>query len=123
MSQLEQTIYELEIQIWEAAKNQNTTAYMELVSEDAVMVCGGYRCTGKEYAAFIKDFDIASYEVKNYETIVDKEELVQNHYICETKVKMQENKDLEGIFHITSTWQKRDGLWKLIYNMDSRILG
>lgn len=40
MSQLEQTIYELEIQIWEAAKNQNTTAYMELVSEDAVMVCG-----------------------------------------------------------------------------------
>ena len=30
---------------------------------------------------------------------------------------------LEGVFHITSTWKKIEDKWKLIFNMDSRIIG
>lgn len=43
-------IYTLEKRMWDAAKNRDCKAFLELVSEDAVMVCGGYRCTGKEYS-------------------------------------------------------------------------
>lgn len=43
-------IYHLEMKLWEAAKNRDSQAFLKVVSETAVMVCGGYRCTGKEYA-------------------------------------------------------------------------
>ena len=29
--------------------------------------------------------------------------------------------DLEGKFHITSTWKRTDDKWKLVFNMDSRL--
>ena len=39
-------IQALEIQMWEAARNRDKEAFLNIVSEDAVMICGGYRCTG-----------------------------------------------------------------------------
>ena len=47
---------------------------------------------------------------------------IQVHYVIETKVADRRNADLEGRFHITSTWKKTGDKWKLIFNMDSRIL-
>lgn len=34
-------IYELEVRMWEAAKHRDPEAFLEVVSPDAVMVCGG----------------------------------------------------------------------------------
>ena len=45
-------IYQLEVSMWESAKNRNPEAFLNLVSKDAVMVCGGYRCSGREYASY-----------------------------------------------------------------------
>jgi len=44
------------------------------------------------------------------------------HYVISTFVSDVRNKDLEGRFHITSTWKCVENTWKLIFNMDSRIL-
>ena len=60
-------IKEYEISMWEAAKNRDGAGFMELVDENAVMVCGGYRCTGAEYGEIVKDFDIASFEISAFE--------------------------------------------------------
>ena len=122
MNQLKEKIRKLEMELWKRAQNRDSKAYLEIVSENAVMVCGGFRCTGKEYAGIISEFDVASYNGRDYETVFCSEELVQNHYVIETKVKEERNKDLEGIFHVTSTWKKENQEWKLIYNMDSRII-
>ena len=46
------TVYELEISMCEAAKNRSPVDVLQFVSEDAVMVCGGFRCSGKEYESF-----------------------------------------------------------------------
>ena len=35
-------ILELEIKMWNAAKNRDVKAFLELVDEKAVMVCGGF---------------------------------------------------------------------------------
>lgn len=51
----------LENQMWEAAKNKDAGGFMEIVDPEAAMVCGGYRCTGKEYAEVISNFDYKSY--------------------------------------------------------------
>ena len=35
-----------EQEMWHSAKTGDAAAFLELVSADAVMVCGGYHCTG-----------------------------------------------------------------------------
>lgn len=115
-------VMDMEIAMWEAAKARDTKAFLEVVEEQAVMVCGGYRCSGLAYAQIIKEFDLVSYEISGFETVAESEQLCQVHYVIETKVADRRNADLEGRFHITSTWKKTADRWKLIFNMDSRIL-
>ena len=112
---------EYELSMWEAAKNRDVDAFLQVVNQDAVMVCGGYRCTGAEYAQIIREFDIAEYKISEFEVIAKTETLCQIHYVIETTVSEEKNKDLEGKFYITSTWEKNADAWKLIFNMDSRI--
>ncbi len=116
-------VKELEFLMWEAAKRKDGKGFLELVNEDAVMVCGGFRCNGAQYAQIVNEFDLAEYEISAFETVVETEEVCQIHYVISTKVADEKNSDLEGRFHITSTWKKMDGNWKLVFNMDSRILG
>lgn len=110
-----------EIAMWECALSQNSEAFLNLVEEDALMVCGGVRMTGAEYAEIIGIFDLKSYNVTDFSEIVKTDTLCQLCYKIETKVNNPENADLEGIFNITSTWHKTASGWKLIFNMDSRI--
>lgn len=115
-------VKEYEISMWEAAQNRDRSGFMELVDENAVMVCGGFRCTGAEYGEIVKDFDIASFEMSEFEMILQTDDICQVHYMIETKVTKEENKDLEGVFHITTTWKKCENKWKVIFNMDSRVI-
>ena len=115
-------IKELEQAMWEAAKNRDVSAFSALVDPNAVMVCGGFRCSGREYAEMISEFDCANYEISNFEEVAHAQGLTQVHHIISTEAANPENSDLSGTFHVTSTWALTDGEWKLIFNMDSRII-
>lgn len=108
--------------MWQAAKDGKKTEFTKLVSADAVMVCGGYRCSGAEYAEFISDFGISAFEIINFEIVHEADKTVQVHYIVKTTASTPENADLAGVFHVTSTWEERNGGWKLVFYMDSRIM-
>lgn len=109
-----------EIEMWEAAKCKDSIKFLELVCADAVMICGGFCCSGLEYSYIIKDFDLAKYVLSDFEVVNETEDVCQVHYCIETFVEDTKNIDLQGQFYITSTWKKIDGDWKLIFNMDSR---
>ena len=115
-------IYELENKMWQAAKSGDKSAFSKLVSADAVMVCGGYRCTGTEYADFIGNFGISAFEISGFEIVHETDRAVQVHYVVKTTADAPENMDLAGAFHVTSTWENREGKWQLVFNMDSRIM-
>ena len=115
-------ISELENKMWQATKNGNKTEFTKLVSGDAVMVCGGYRCTGAEYAELVSDFGISDFKIANFEIVHETDKTVQVHYIVKTTAGTPENEDLAGTFHVTSTWTELNGNWKLVFNMDSRIM-
>ncbi len=114
-------IQELEIKMWDAAKKRDSQAFLEVVDENAMMVCGGFRCSGADYAEIIKGFDVAQYKILYYEVIEETESLCQIYYVIDIAVADRKNADLEGVFHITSTWKKISDKWKLVFNMDSRI--
>lgn len=114
-------IKELEVKMWDAAQNRDAEAFLQVVDKDAVMVCGGFRCSGAEYAKIIREFDVAQYTISNCEVVAESKSLCQIHYVIEITVADRKNADLEGLFHITSTWKKTEDNWKLVFNMDSRI--
>lgn len=116
-------IYKLENKMWQAAKEGNKQEFEKLVSADAVMVCGGYRCSGKQYAELVSDFGISDFEITDFEVVHETDKAVQVHYIVKTTADTSENADLAGVFHVTSTWENRGGEWILVFNMDSRIMG
>ena len=118
----EELIFEKESDMWKAARKRDVAAFKEQVADDAIMICGGYRCLGAEYANYIKDFYISSYEIKNNEVIYSSEEAVQIHYVIEVKTEAAEAEDLGGIFHVVSLWKMENNIWKLSFNMDSRII-
>ena len=107
--------------MWEAAKKRDANAFLQVVDKDAVMVCGGFRCSGAEYAGVITEFDLAEYEISSFEIVAQTDNMCQIHYVISTTVADKRNIDLEGKFHITSTWKKMSDTWKLVFNMDSRI--
>lgn len=116
-------VFELENKMWQTAKNGDKNAFTKLVDKNAVMVCGGYRCTGAQYAEFINDFGISDFEITNFEIVHETDKTVQVHYIVTTTANTPRDADLAGKFHVTSTWVKRDSEWALVFNMDSRIMG
>lgn len=111
----------LEKSMWEAAKNRNPKQFLDVVSEDAVMVCGGYRCTGKEYSDIVAMFDCKSYVIDPFEIVNVDEKSVQVHYVIKLEVSNEENSDLAGVFHVTTTWKCMEGVWKVTFNMDQRV--
>ena len=115
-------IYELEISMWEAAKNRKPSDFLKVVSGDAVMVCGGYRCTGAEYADIVAGFDCKRYIIEHFEIVNQDEKSIQVHYLIHLEVNCKENNDLAGTFHITTTWKCIDDTWKVVFNMDQRVL-
>lgn len=119
---IEELIFEKEYNMWEAASTRNVTAFKELVADDAIMICGGYRCLGIEYAEYIRDFYIDGYDIKNEEVIFLSEDVVQIHYVIDIKADLPEADDLGGVFHVVSLWKKKNNIWKLYFNIDSRII-
>lgn len=116
-------IYELERNMWDAAVSGDKPTFLDVVSETAVMVCGGYRCTGAEYADFIGDFGVAAYEISGFEMTAESDDMKTVHYIVKTQTDRPENADMAGKFHVASVWKKTGGKWQLVFNMDSRIMG
>ncbi len=114
-------IRELEEKMWRAAQARDKAAFLELVDENAVMVCGGFRCSGAEYAGMISEFDCASFVIEGFETVCETPDMKQVHYVITTTAGDNKNADLSGKFHVTSTWRNSGGSWKLVFNMDSRI--
>ncbi len=109
-------IYGLELNMWNAARKRSSSDFLKVVSEDAVMVCGGYRCTGKEYADIVSAFDCKSYSIEHFEIVNQDENSIQVHYVIHLEVNAEENHDLAGTFHITTTWKSMDGIWKVVFN-------
>lgn len=62
-----------------------------------------------------------SYAIEHFKIVNQDESSVQVHYVIHVEVEMEENKDLAGTFHITTTWKCMDGAWKVAFNMDQRV--
>lgn len=118
---MKENIFSLENAMWQAARSCDAAAFSQLVSPDAVMLCGGARLTGAQYAELVAGYGISDYEISEFEVLCETDSHIQVHYIVRTIADCAENADLAGLFRVTSTWEWQDSAWQLIFNMDQRI--
>ncbi|RXE57916.1 nuclear transport factor 2 family protein [Acetivibrio mesophilus] len=115
---LEEKIINFEKQMWEAFATGNSESFGDLVSKDALMICGGFRETGSEYTAIVSQIRLQGYELTDI--IVKEVDLnsVLINYIVTVKSSEQ---DLNGKYRVSSLWVKNDEKWKVVFNQDSKI--
>lgn len=112
---------ELEKRMWNAAQARNSAEFLNVVDQNAVMICGGFKCSGADYARVVGEFDCAHYEISDFIIVAQSADFVQVQYVIETTAALPENSDLSGKFFVTSTWKCFDGKWRLVFNMDRQI--
>lgn len=113
-------VVEMEKEMWKAVVAKDVKRFEQLVKKEAVMICGGLKCSGEEYKDFIQDFDIYRYEISDMAVVYEDENCVQLYYIVKTFTDAKES-DLYGVFYVTSLWKRQNDVWQLIFNMDSRL--
>ena len=111
---IKELIFGMEYNLWKEASNRDVVEFKSLVADDAVMICRVYRCLGLEYAEYIKDFYINSYDIKNEDVIFLSKEAIQIHYVIDVKTELPEVTDLGGTFHVVSLWKKMINTWNYI---------
>lgn len=116
---LEEKIINLEKQIWEAFATGNSKLFGNLVSKDALMVCGGFRETGSKYASIVSQIRLQKYEL--YDFIVRKVEAnaILINYIVNVEAF---DKVLDGKFRVSSLWVKSGEKWQMVFNQDSNLI-
>lgn len=119
---MEDKVVQLEYKMWDAVLHKDVDGFKKLVLSDAVMICGGYRCLGSEYAGFIANFNISGYSIDNMEVISRSDSEITLHYVIRTQVEDANAQDLAGVFHVVSIWTRASNTWNLMFNMDSRIV-
>ncbi|MCR5095200.1 MAG: nuclear transport factor 2 family protein [Erysipelotrichaceae bacterium] len=112
----------LDTKLWEAIKNNDRDGFLELVDEDAVILCDGYRYSGKEYADMISNFDCRSFVIDYYEIVNEDAESVQVYYQITNEVNDIRKLDLAGTFNITVTWTRKLDGWVAIFLMNQRMI-
>ena len=95
---MEQTVIGLEREMWEAVLHRDGDAFRRLVSPNAVMICGGYRCGGSEYAEMVADFSISKYAIEQMEVVSASGDEVILHYLLRVAVDNSRDADLAGLF-------------------------
>ncbi len=115
---LEEKIINFEKQMWEAFATGNSKLFEELVSKDALMICGGYRETGSEYATIVSQIRLQGYELTDI--IVKEVDLnaILINYIVNVK---SFDPVMNGKYRVSSLWVKNDEKWKVVFNQDSKI--
>lgn len=53
----------------------------ESLGEENVMICGGFKCSGAEYAKIIEEFDVEDYQIYDYEIIEETDLLFRESVI------------------------------------------
>lgn len=121
MSKFEE-VMQCENEMWNSFINRDRESFLEKVLEEAVMVCGGKRITGREYADIIEFVCIDQFEINYPECVYEDDNCIQVHYVVDITVNDKEFQDMAGKFNVISGWKKNGDKWKMYFNIDSQIV-
>ncbi len=115
---IEEIIKNLEVQMWEAFSCGNSKLFSEVVSNEAMMICGGYRETGYEYANIVAQIRLDGYEIKDFVVKIINPDSVLTNYVINVECP---DPSISGVFRVSSLWIKNEDKWELVFNQDTKL--
>jgi len=115
----EDIVMRQEYELWEAAQRIDGSVFYKYFAPEVHVVCNNFRCDGAEYLMTLSTFGMQRYSIERYETITKGKELIQNYYLV--NLKTLDSEDLKSC-HVTSTWRKTLGEWKIVFHMRTLII-
>lgn len=115
---VEEKVRNLETQMWEAFANGDSNKFSKLVLDDAMMICGGIRESGREYAKIAANVRLDSYEISDFFIKSVSNESVMTNYIVKV---ICPDASISGTFRVSSLWIRNDTKWELVFNQDSKL--
>ncbi len=116
---LQEKVIGMEKKMWEAFASGNSASFGKIVSADAMMICGGFKESGAEYAKIVENINLSNYELSEFDVKIINPNVILTNYIV--KVDCQDY-TLAGTFRVSSLWINEDGNWKVVFNQDSNLV-
>lgn len=112
-----ETILEQEQKLWQCYALGDSAAFGRLVDPQALMIVGGERGSGADYAQAIAMVRLQGYELRDVVVLDLGPGAAAIHYSVTIK-DYPGPYDLSGTYRVTSIWQRREGGWVLVLNQD-----
>lgn len=116
---LQEKVISMEKKMWEAFATGDSASFGEIVSKDAMMICGGFKESGSEYTKIVEHVNLSNYELSEFDVKVINQNVVLTNYVV--RVDCQDY-TLAGRFRVSSLWINEDGNWKVVFNQDSKVI-
>ena len=104
---------------WQAFKDRNAADFQKVVDKDIRVVgSDGISDMAKELAG-MKDWDIKSFTINDYDTFTDEPDVIVATY----KVTLQgtaNGKDASGTYNCGTVWKKEGANWLAIFHSNSK---
>ena len=117
---IEEKVKELEYRMWEAFACGDASSFRTLVSEDAMMICGGLRESGLTYAQIVEQVKLDRYSIRDFVVKRVTSDTVLTNYIVVVECP---DTDISGTFRVSSLWVQNDNEWRLLFNQDTKLYG
>ena len=111
-------ILKIENDMYKALLGGNKAQFQEIVDESALMVCGGYKETGKIYSGYVGSIKLKAYEIKEFEIKEIASDVILSNYIVNID---SFDPNFTGDYRVSSLWKKVNGKFTLHFNQDIKI--
>lgn len=115
---IEESIKHLEVQMWEAFSSGDSNSFHELVSNEAIMICGGFRESGYEYSNIVAQIRLDKYEISDFVVKLISQDSALTNYIVEVQCP---DESISGLFRVSSLWINNGDKWELVFNQDTKL--
>jgi hypothetical protein len=108
----------MENEMWIAFSNGDANKFRNIVSDEALMICGGSKKTGIEYSSIVRQIKLEKYEISNFYTkVIDQNNVITNYIVS----VYSSDQSIAGKYRVSSLWNQENGKWKVVFNQDSSI--
>lgn len=116
---VQNTLIAQEKQMMAAFARGNSQAFAALALPEALMVTGGMRSSGAQYARETAQVRLKDFRMTDFTVLPLSADAVLLHYTLEV-VDYPGPYDLSGVYLVSSVWVRREEGWRLIFNQDAQ---
>jgi hypothetical protein len=105
---------------WQAYKDKNQAGFKNVVDKDFRGVYDTGIVNMQKELDEMKDWDMKSFEISNYDMFSDEKDVVVATYTVKVEATYQ-GKDVSGTYNAGTVWKQENGKWMAIFHTNVKV--